>query len=1643
MRLGRIDLVRLVEQAQNLAEFEEAIAAAARALPADTASIVEFFEIPTADAFDVPPEQAIRYFQAKGLKPTFSYADMMEKAHDHAFTVAKMMQTDMLAQVRASLDSAMANGTPFKAWADEITPILQAGGWWGRKEVVDPLTGQTIVAQLGSPWRLETIFRTNMQSAYAAGAWQEIQAQKEIAPFLMYDAVDDTRTRPLHALWDGRVAPVDSDWWHTHYPPNGYNSIVPDQQVRGHALLGLKAWYAGDVVEVVGASGGRFTVTAQHPVLTTRGWVDAKALREGDELVAYRGEVGGGAVPADQHEHDAPPTIEQVFDALALCARAAVPRAALHLNGDALFFEGDVEVVGADRELVDRLQAAALQFAAKVKLLQAREAARFGARLRALVALALAHVAVARGDRGLQSEAGQAVSAVLQQLGSHRVRFDPVRAQVTSDVLATLAQALPDLAQTHPLFVEAEHFLRDWFADLGALAPAQPVAEQLRGLRAGALDPRIADDAIGGFGVNADAARDITNRHASAVQLDRVASLRTRYYAGHVYDLQTASGTIILHGGTSLPQYVVSNCRCGVIQLSQSEVDAMGLQVTLDPPSDGTFDWTNPRTGEVLFIPKGIDPGFAHNAGESWAWKAKQIEKEKQAALTADMRAAAQKAAKEQAQKISEEGLSAAKALQAEAAAAQAKAALARAQAIAEDKAKQWAAQQQLDAIAKGSKDAVGTGAQYKIKALADLKKAGGASWLEAKPSEQLDQVLGLAADLKSKAALSSSLSLYKKAVLAGKTPSPAAAKAFKTLSPDDQAAFVAKIDAEKAAIAKKAAEEAAAAAQKAAGAQPSVTVQAPDPTPPNTASLVVIGTKTKGSVPGALYQDTETGQKWLVKFPPSEDAVRNEVLAARLYNLTGVEAPELHAISVDGRPALASRIIDGITEVDAATLARTQSVLDGYVVDAWLANWDSVGLTFDNTVLVGGRAVRIDVGGSLRYRAQGGVKGSAFGRYVGEIDSLRDGTNAQARAVFGKITQDELERGAEKVLSVSEADIRSLVARFGPVDDAERALLADTLIARQRDIAQRFPAAAERVRARAAGNQPAARAARVTDAEQRFVEDSRVNGYGFATDGDQIEDHMVVVHTFKRVDGSDATRGFFKLLPAASRDLQRRILQASADALAVPLAGTRDAILAAVKSINFRADKGAALDAVVLSKARTAMAAIDDTLLQLREAADKAKDAGRLNAALNELQEWRSTLADVAASAQLGKQAEKLPRVFDTKAFPDELAFDPMAVTGAPAGIKWKRKTGSYEFGTARFDRSFAAESGRTDVVPGAGVWFEAELADGSRITYFPHDAQVAWAMQGVVKIDAPGKGVASTTRVFGSIDEIGIKSTRASEIDRQHLYLNAFARIRLLRDDAARKDFEAIDDIGSEGVAKKLDLIKRSTGVDVAASDGWRNIEGVRQAFGHGRAYQLRPDLDTPEFNAFARESYLFHNPKSFVEDGGSGVFEKIKPVIEGGGMFASLTDRIRRGVPLGGSSISSDMESGGGEYHFTRIGKRGGGVYGSGIYWSARNLRRMDAVTFGADVFGRTTAGFFEKNRLGQSVDDFRRVTSNRMNETNFKNGLSIFDDVENIVLQSEAEVTDAIAWMQSKGYKTWPDGRNLAEVIITKAKHRAKR
>lgn len=203
-----------------------------RSLVAGVASLFGLV-VAGAELKALPPEEAIRHFEAKGkkLSPSFAWQDVWQAEHAHQFTVAKSAGFDVLEDIHGATLAAMKDGTTFADFKKRLRPILQEKGWWGRKEVVDPATGERVVAQLGSPRRLQIIFDTNMRMSYATGRWEQIQRVKAARPYLRYSAVMDGKTRPEHRAWHGTVLPVDHPWWNTHYPPNGWRCRCSIQQL--------------------------------------------------------------------------------------------------------------------------------------------------------------------------------------------------------------------------------------------------------------------------------------------------------------------------------------------------------------------------------------------------------------------------------------------------------------------------------------------------------------------------------------------------------------------------------------------------------------------------------------------------------------------------------------------------------------------------------------------------------------------------------------------------------------------------------------------------------------------------------------------------------------------------------------------------------------------------------------------------------------------------------------------------------------------------------------------------------------------------------------------------------------------------------------------------------------------------------------------------------------------------------------------------------------------------------------------------------------------------------------------------------------------------------------------------------------------
>ena len=205
------------------------------------------------------------------------------------------------------------------------------------------------------------------------------------------------------------------------------------------------------------------------------------------------------------------------------------------------------------------------------------------------------------------------------------------------------------------------------------------------------------------------------------------------------------------------------------------------------------------------------------------------------------------------------------------------------------------------------------------------------------------------------------------------------------------------------------------------------------------------------GSNPAGVYQD-KSGRRFYVKSLESPAHARNEIFAAKLYQLAG--APTLTYVHAKEPNQIATELVEldkkQVSHLSDSERRQAQRWLGAH---AWTANWDAAGFDGDNQGIVNGMVTTLDVGGALEFRAQGNPKGKAFGRCVGELDMLRsDWDNPHAVRLFGDMSRAQINEAIAVVIRIPDASIRRVIDENGG-----SSALADKMIARKADMAKRM----------------------------------------------------------------------------------------------------------------------------------------------------------------------------------------------------------------------------------------------------------------------------------------------------------------------------------------------------------------------------------------------------------------------------------------------------------------------------------------------------------------------------------------------------------------------------------------------------------
>lgn len=152
-------------------------------------------------------KDAIRFLKSKKPLAAEEYKALSEECRAKAFTVSGYTSVEVLQGFLDCLEKAVEEGRTKEQFRKDMDSFLEENGYKGL-----------------NPWRSDTIFRTNIQTAFQAGHYKSMadpQTQK-MRPYWQYRTAGDGEVRESHAAMEGRVFLADDPVWDIWYPPNGF-----------------------------------------------------------------------------------------------------------------------------------------------------------------------------------------------------------------------------------------------------------------------------------------------------------------------------------------------------------------------------------------------------------------------------------------------------------------------------------------------------------------------------------------------------------------------------------------------------------------------------------------------------------------------------------------------------------------------------------------------------------------------------------------------------------------------------------------------------------------------------------------------------------------------------------------------------------------------------------------------------------------------------------------------------------------------------------------------------------------------------------------------------------------------------------------------------------------------------------------------------------------------------------------------------------------------------------------------------------------------------------------------------------------------------------------------------------------------------
>lgn len=751
---------------------------------------------------------------------------------------------------------------------------------------------------------------------------------------------------------------------------------------------------------------------------------------------------------------------------------------------------------------------------------------------------------------------------------------------------------------------------------------------------------------------------------------------------------------------------------------------------------------------------------------------------------------------------------------------------------------------------------------------------------------------------------------------------------------------------------------------------------------------------KDLGGTTGAELWKTADGRRFVVKRGNSAEHLAEEFAADELYRAMGVPVPPARLIQTPEGPVKIAQFIEGKmlsalmkTAPPAEVEAIMARVREHFAADALLGNWDVAGTGFDN-ILVDAQGVpwRIDNGGSLRFRAQGARKTAAqWGDTVQELDTLRDPrVNAYSARIFAQLGEPQIHAQIAKVL-----EAREKILAAAP--ESVRA----TLSARLDSMAARL-------------SPPGSVSAQFA----KDVQAARILGRTYLGDKDLVEDHAILFWQ-ETAGAAPVTRAKLRLTEAGWRALQANVGDVLRNAAPSAASGPQPlpadtywpAIWSALKTVNVHAQDGK-YNAKTLETFEQAAAQLD--AFQAKTAPEKEMKKAYLAA-----------VADVRAAMKAKKATTKH----------EQFLHEPKPAARAARSERIRAEIGEMVYEAKQKARGHATAARQpVKKLQGAYTITVGEV----EISVAPWAENIPYAHRGVVMVKGTGAATPEQLQnVLRALKEVGVDASPTPAPTAELLYLRKTLQLA-----KPAGDWKTIAD-GPEPEATKVEALrqwaKAKLKVDPATSPDY-DPQGRANSWGDGWRTWNRFDLPPAKIRAELPGWGLTH-----AVTGGVSIRSFLESVLDGGGQVTPTMERMRVGVPVStGMSPEEDQKTGGANYFFTRIADPAHANSHRGLVFKIDLLSRADAYAFSGDRYGDVRpAGESSRSdpqkARGRTLADFKRFAKNSGNETIFKNGLSLLDDIEVIRTSSAKERAEVLAVFAAHKIDTLPDGRKITDIV----------